>query len=193
MNWTAIRGTLKAVVESIDGLTHAGAVEWMDTAAAGYARSYPRIDLSARSVKSYGDDESRIDVDELDHRTEYLSGPRRFTWSIRVESERASTGEVLTIVDRLSTRLWRRDTYATLLAARLAVTDYAETQVLDYERDGRRYVVAVLDFFVNAAENDTDDSTYAGETIEQASIASEYINDGDGIPNPNQVAIEVAS
>lgn len=193
MNWTSIRSTLKTVVESIDGLTHSGAVEWADTSAAGVFRNYPRVDLSVRSIVAYGDDEARIDVDELDVRTEYLSGHRRFTWSIRVESDRAGSGQVLTVSDRIRTRLARRDAYATLLAAELAVADLASTQVLEFEKDGRRYTVAVLDVFMNCAENDTDESDNAGETVEQASISSEYLLNPDGEQNPRQVDFEVSS
>lgn len=193
MIWANIRTTLLDTVRLIDGLDHSGAVEWGDTSEASYARKYPRVDLSIASVISYGDDETRIDVNALDDRMEYISGPRRFTWSIRVEADEASLGEILTVSDRIKARLGRRDAYAIFLDAGLAAADYSPTQVLSFDMDGRKLAAATFDVFVNCAENDQDESEYAGETIEQASIASEYVLDPDGDNNPNQIAIEVSS
>jgi hypothetical protein len=193
MNWAAIRTTLLDVVRLVDGLDHSGAVEWADTAQASYARSYPRVDLSIRSVLHYGTSEQRIEVSELDDRIEYISGPRRLTWQVRVESDQASLGEAVYIADRIRSQINRRDAYALLLDAGLAVSEAMPIQVIDFEKDGRKYTVAVLDMYVNAAENTQDDSDYAGETIEQVSLASEYIRDPDGGISTNQVSDEVSS
>lgn len=193
MNWAAVRATLLDVVRLVDGLDHGGAVEWTDTSEASYARSYPRVDLSIRSVISYGTNEQRIDVTELDDRVEFMSGPRRLTLQVRVESDQASVGEAVYVADRIRSQINRRDAYAMLLDAGLAVSDAMPVQVIDFEKDGRRYTVAVLDLYVNAAENTQDDSEYAGETIEQVSLASEYIRDPDGGINPNQISDEVSS
>lgn len=193
MNWANTRAVLLDTVRLIDGLDHSGAVEWADTPEASYMRSYPRVDLSIRSVVSYGDDEQRIDVNDLDERIEFISGPRRFTWQVKVEADQGSLGEVLTVADRIKARLGRRDAYAILLDAGLAAADWTDTQVIEFQKDGRTYPVATFDVFVNCAENDQDESEYAGETIEQVSLASEYLLDPDGGNNPNQISDEVSS
>ncbi len=192
MNWTSIRSALLTAVQAADGIADTAAVTWSNSKESSFYRKFPRVDLSIRSIVAYGDDEARIDIDELDNRTEYLSGPRRFTLSIRVEGD--SGNDALTTADRIRARLGRRDIYADLLAAEIAIADFADTQVVDYKADGRSYTVAILDAFVNVAENDTDDSDDAGETIEQVSAASEYVYGPDGeISIPNQFDLEVSS
>lgn len=191
MNWAAVRSALIDAVRDVAGLDHSGAVEWADTSEASYARNYPRVDLSIRSVVTYGTDEPRIDINDLDDRLEFVSGPRRLTFQVRVESDQATLGEAVYVADRVRSQIGRRDTYALLLAGGLAVAQMMPIQVIDFEKDGRKYVVAVLEMYVNAAENEQDTSEFAGETIEQVSVASEYIEDPDGGNNPNQVQLEV--
>lgn len=192
MNWSAVRPTLLDVVRLIDGLDDDSAVAWADSSESAYHRKFPRVDISINSLVSYGEDEQRIEINEFGHRNEFISGPRRFTWNVRVETSKADYGEAMAIADRIRTRLNRRDAYALLLDAGLAVADYTPVQVVSVKGDARSYSIATFDVFVNCAENDQDESDYAGETIEQASIASEYIADPDGGNNPNQVQLEVS-
>jgi hypothetical protein len=193
VSWSTIRSTVQTVVASIDGISEAAAVTWADAGAAAYYRKFPRVDLSVLAVATYGEDEHRIDIDELDQRIEYVSGPRRITLTIKVESDQGGAGESMTIADAIRTGLRSRASSATFLAAEIAVADITGTQFLHYKADGRSYSVATMDVILNAAGNTVDDSEYAGETIEQASIASEYITDPDSGNNPNQISLEVSS
>lgn len=194
MNWNNIRRGLKATIEGIDGLDHAGAVEWADSADASKIRPPPRIDLSVRSLRGFGDDEERQDLDEdTGVMTTVLCGHRQFTLSIRVESDQATGAEAMTIADRLRVRFGRNNVVEELRNEGLAVADFAPTQVLDWKTDGRALCVAVLDVFMNAAENDVDDHERAGDYIERVIADSENITDPDGDPNPNQIALDVSA
>lgn len=194
MNWTTIRSTLKTAIEGVDGLSHAGAVEWGDSAQASVMRPMPRIDLTIRSLRGIGDDEPRTGYDEdTDTMETALCGHRQFTVSIRVESDKATGGEAMTIADRLRVRLGRENVTQALRTGGLAIADIAATQVLDFKTDGRALVVAVLDVIVNAAENDVDDHERAGDFIEHVVGASEYLTNPDGEENANQVDLDVSA
>lgn len=190
MNWPVMRDALIAQVRAISGVDNERSVAWADSAEGAAFRAFPHIDLSVRSVISYGDDESRIDIDQSDEPTEYLSGPRRFTWTIKVEAD-GSSDDALTLADRIRARLRRNTVRAELASARMAIASIEPTQPLSYKTDGRSYQVAVIDVLVNAVENDVDDSDEAGNTIRDAEVASEYLTDPDGGNNPRQISITV--
>lgn len=192
MNWNNIRRGLKEVIESIDGLDHAGAVEWSDSAEASAMRKLPRIDLSVKALQGFGNDETRRDVDpDTGDMTTSIYGHRRLTFSIRVESDQATGAEPLTIADRLRVRLMRDSVIEAMRNEKLALAGFAPTQVIDFKRDGRALCVAVLDVFLNAAEIDIDDT--ASGAFDRVVADSESLTDPDGNPNPSQIHIDVSA
>lgn len=167
MNWDLIRSSLKSAVELVDGLTQPGAVEWGDTAAASAMRKLPRIDLSARSLLGVGQDEDRI-VDNTDNTTTpTIVGLRTFVFSMRIESDKASSGEAMQIASNLRALLpKRRDIAASLHAAGVAFSgEFQQSDSIDYKVDGRALVVVVLDATINAVEGIADTQPDAGLTI----------------------------
>jgi hypothetical protein len=192
VNWDGIKTALAQVVADIDGIDDDAAVKWRDDAASAHYRKFPRVDLSINSIIGYGDDENRIEVNELDERIEWVSGPRRFTWTISVESSQGLYSEALNVMGRIRANLRRASVTEHLGQFDIAIASFEAQQTVSYKADGRPYSVVTMDVFVNAAENIQDESEYAGETIEQVSAASEYIKDPDGENNPNQVQLEVS-
>ncbi len=186
MNWETIRTAIRDVMITCSGLSTAGAVEFGDEAKASYARLLPRIDLSIRSLKGYGADESRADgVDE------YISGPRRFTLSVRIESDAGVSGQALQIANDIQTRLARNSVLATLKAASLAVSGSADAVLAGFKRDGRSLNIAVFDLFMNAAENDLDETSVG--FIDRATVESEYLTHPDGAQSPQVVIDPIVS
>jgi hypothetical protein len=180
MNFADYRTALRSVVLACSGLSHAGAVEFGDTAAASNARNMPRIDLALRGLKGYGDDEERLNDDG----DSYTCGPRRLTLSVRIESTVGVSGEAFEVASRIQTRLGRPAVLAELKAAGIAVSGGSDVTPVAFKKDGRQLNVALFDLFLNVAENDLDDTAGAGDRIATVEVESEYLTHPDDAQGP---------
>lgn len=170
-----MRKALKSVVARLGDLSKPGAVEFADEATGSFARELPRVDLRIKSLIRYGEDEKRIPDGQP---IAYVSGQRRFTLGIRVESDIGSSGEALRIASDVQSRLGREAVTAELRKAGMALAGGNDITLFDYKRDGRNVNVAAFDVFMNCAENNVD--LEGGGIIETAEIASEYLTRPDG-------------
>jgi len=182
MNWPVIRPAILSAVVSATGLAPS-CVFWKGSKEeAGWTSGGVVAKCNILSPGQFGRDESRAKYDpNTQTRTVTNSGARKFTLSVRFETQDGSdSGVALVYADRLRTRIRRRSIADALLAAEVSVATMNDTQTFDGIRmQGRIISVAAMDLIMNGVENDVDTTQGAGDWIKQASMTG-TLTDTDG-------------
>lgn len=194
MNFETIRAALKTACVAASGLSDAGAVEWKGTKEASYARPLVRCDMTLRSIRGVGNDETRREYNVTDDVQDVtICGQRQGTWTLRFETDDGSdSGIALGYATRAQARLQRQSITDDLDAANVAVVGFDAIQTFDNVKVQDRVIsVAVLDVQLNLAEIDTDDTPGAGEYIASVDIATDTLDNEAGDPVGNQISLTV--
>lgn len=177
MDWSAIKGAIVQAVKDATGLTD---VIWQGEPAGWRAATH--IDLVLRSPVAIGIDEYVHEFDGVG--LEFTAaGQRRFTVSVRIESDSQTPGEESPghYSSRLRTRLRRPAILADLREEDVALSRIESTQEVEYTSpDDRQVSLAQTDLILLAAENDIDSSASTDEWIETVELSSDTIENVDG-------------
>jgi len=169
MNWPVMRPALAAAVRAATGLP-ANNVVWKGTKEeAGWSPGGIVAKLSVSNIRSVGNDEERrVKYDaQTNTRTLTLSGARQFSFTVRIELQDESDTALRDVyADRMRVRVWRESVAKPLRAAGISVADIRPTVSVDGIRAQNRVLsVAVIEFLMNAAENDVDTTPGSAEWI----------------------------
>lgn len=192
MNWPVKKAAMLAVVSDISGVP-LDSVVWRGSPQARSMLVGTRIVMRINSIISVGDDETRLSpsANLSNNQLANQCGQRQFTWSIMVETQQTTaTDSADVIMDRIRVRMGRPTTLVRLREVGVAFNNVAGTASDDALMSGRTASWAMTDFYMNAVENDTDDSVEAGQWIEEAIIDSDTFNDAGGPISP-QLHIDV--
>jgi hypothetical protein len=179
MNWAAIRPALLSAVVQTTGLKPS-CVFWKGSKEeAGWTSGGVAAKCSIASPGAFGRDEIRSSYDAVTQtRTVTISGARRFTFTVRFETQDGSdSGIAVTYADRLRARIRRRSIADALRAAEVSVATIQDTQTIDGVKSQSRVLsVAVVDLIMNGVENDVDTTEGAGDWVKQASMTGTLTN-----------------
>jgi hypothetical protein len=193
MNWALVRPALLAAVQTVTGLSTGGRVAWKGSKEASVMRAYPRVDLSVRSIVSVGDEVRKVVRDD-GAKDVAVSGPRRFVWSIRIESDSQTDAvSALTYEERIRTRLNRPAMGDAMRAVGVSIAEIQASQTVDFKLQDRELSVCVIDVLMNGVSNDADDTVGAGDVIESAHVYSNELLNVDGTPTSTQIDEEVTA
>lgn len=174
IDWTGIKQTLGDVLADISELGPQ-AVRWVDEAGGPIWDTTPTLYLRLASVSREGIEENRRTfVNTTSDLEVVVTGQRRFTLSIRVESFEqniASTVFAGNIADRIALRLMRTSTLERL-AGVCGIESRQPTKWFDYKANGRQVSVYVIDVAMRTVDNDADTFAGAGGWINEAFIDS---------------------
>lgn len=182
MNWPGIRPALLSVVVQTTGLPVSCVVWKGSKEEAGWTSGGVVAKCSILAPGQFGRDDVRASYDATSHtRTVTVSGARKFTFSVRFETQDGSdSGVALVYADRLRARVRRRSIGDALLAAEVSLATINDTQTIDgIKLQGRVISVAAIDLIMNGVENDVDTTQGAGDWIKQASMTG-TLTDTDG-------------
>lgn len=174
MRWDLIRTTIAATIAGLLPGFDATNIVWEGEFPARSYVTTTRIVLAVSPERSIGENEERRadaegDDDSVLDQVVVLCGPREFTLSIKVESQKQPPeGEKLEaryLIDKICTRLDRKSALAQLLTAQLGKGRVLSKIYRDEVRSGRTVTYAAADVLMLGVENDVDDTPGAGGWI----------------------------
>jgi hypothetical protein len=193
MSTAAIKTALAAIISTITGIPIANVV-WRGSFQERSMVIGTRAVLYMNSKVGIGVDETRQDVSPVrieDQASVVQCGQRRITWSILIETQQLNAsqdaGELMDLV-RISLR--KPSVLAAINAAGFAINSFAGTTNTDFLSGGRTVTQAMLDVYLNSADNDADTGDGSGDWIGEAIIDSDTANDAAGPVSP-QLHIDV--
>lgn len=165
MDFAAIQTAVQNAVVTATGLDPAD-VWWQGTPESTGWRQFARCELRLSGLVGSGIDEVRKTYTDGPNpsRSVALVGNRKFTVSVRIESDEQSPGRnAIHYAALLRTRIRRPDVLEALRVAGVSLGRILASTEADYVRDGRLVSLVITDVLLLAAEIDPDTQPESGE------------------------------